>query len=334
MNGFHRVDAMDSNDRVTRRIKMGDLRMLLAVAQWGSMSKAASKLNITQSAVSKALTGLEHTLGVRLLDRNPQGVEPTSYGRALLNRGVAIFDELQQGVKDIQFLADPTGGEVRIGIGPPFGGLLSNVIERLALRYPKMTFRVVERDMTALVNSDLRGRMVDVVLGWARPIDDETFNADILFDDKRFVVAGTTCPWIRRRKIALAELVGERWILPPLTGLAGSHVAEDFVANGLQVPRISISVNSTSIRDRLLATGRYLAVVPGVELRFRDKAAPYKVLPVSFGVNERPVGIVTLKQRTFGPAVQIFIDEVRAVAKRMNARLTSRIERPVTARRR
>jgi DNA-binding transcriptional LysR family regulator len=172
---------MDPNDRVMRRIKMGDLRMLLAVAQWGSMSKAAAHLNITQSAVSKALTELEHTLGVRLLDRNPQGVEPTSYGRALLNRGVAIFDELQQGVKDIQFLADPAGGEVRIGIGPPLAGLLSGVVERLAPRYPKMAFRVVERDMTALLHSDLRGRMIDVVLGWIPlPIDEETFNADIL----------------------------------------------------------------------------------------------------------------------------------------------------------
>src|SRR5262245_1744500 len=309
---------MDVNDRVTRRIKMGDLRMLLAAVQWGSMSKAATQLNITQSAVSKALTELEHTLGVRLLDRNPQGVEPTPYGRALLDRSVAIFDELQQGVKDIQFLADPASGEVRIGIGPPQGGLVSDIIERLALRYPRMIFRVVERDMSGLVNGDLRDRMIDVALGWlAMPINDETFNAELLFYDKRLVVTGATNPWTRRRKIALAELVGERWILPPLTGLAGSSIAEDFLASGVQVPRVSVIVNSLSVRDRLLATGRYLAVVPGVELRFRDKRTPHKVLPVSFGAKPRPVGIITLKNRTIGPAVQAFIDEARVLAKRM-----------------
>src|SRR5262245_48100963 len=143
MTHFHRGGAMDLNDRVTRRLKIGDLRMLIAVAQWGSMSKAAAHLNITQSAVSKALIELEHTLGVRLLDRTPQGVEPTLYGRALLDRGNAIFDELQQGVKDIQFLADPAAGELRVGIAPPQGGFLAEVIERLALRYPKMIFRVV-----------------------------------------------------------------------------------------------------------------------------------------------------------------------------------------------
>src|SRR5262245_58907088 len=305
---------MDMNDHVTRRIKMGDLRMLLAAVQWGSMSKAATQLNITQSAVSKALTELEHALGVRLLDRNPKGVEPTPYGRALLDRSVASFDELQQGVKDIQFLADPASGEVRIGIGPPQGGLASNIIERLALRYPRMIFRVVERDVSGLMNGDLRDRMIDVVLGWlAMPINDETFNAEHLFYDKRFVVTGATNPWIRRRKIALAELVGERWILPPPTGL----VAEDFLASGVPVPRASIIVNSLSVRDRLLATGRYLAVVPGVKLRFRDKRTPHKVLPVSFGAKPRPVGIITLKNRTLGPAVQAFIDEARVLAKRM-----------------
>ena len=309
---------MDPNDRIVQRVKMSDLRMLLAVAQWGTMSKAATHLNITQSAVSKALTDLEHTLGVRLLDRNPQGVEPTPYGRALLSRGAAIFDELQQGVKDIQFLADPAAGEVRIGIGAPQGGLLADVIERLASRYPKMTFRVVERDVSGLLNADLRGRTIDLVLGWLpMPIDEESFSVDILFHDHRFVVTGATSPWARRREITLAELVGERWILPPLTGLAGSSIADDFLANGLRVPRAIVMVNSLSVRDRLLATGRYLAVVPGVELHFRDKRMPHKVLPVSFGVKPRPVGIVTLKNRTLGPAVQIFIDETRALAKRM-----------------
>ena len=54
-------------------------------------------------------------IGVRLLDRHRQGVEPTEYGRALLDGGVAVFDDLRQAVKNIEFLADPTAGEVRIG---------------------------------------------------------------------------------------------------------------------------------------------------------------------------------------------------------------------------
>ena len=76
------------NDRVRRRLKLRDVDILLAVIQTGSMGKAAGVLNISQPAVSKAIAYLEHTLGVRLLDRSREGVEPTPYGRALIKRGV------------------------------------------------------------------------------------------------------------------------------------------------------------------------------------------------------------------------------------------------------
>src|ERR1700731_3048638 len=99
---------MQWNERIGRRLKLRDLHILLAVAKSGSMGKAASDLAVSQPAVSKAIADLEHTLGVRLLDRGPQGVEPTIYGRALLKCGLTVFDDLKQGVKELEFLADPT----------------------------------------------------------------------------------------------------------------------------------------------------------------------------------------------------------------------------------
>ncbi len=308
--------AMDLDDRVARRLKMSDLRMLLAVAQWGSMSKAAAHLNITQSAVSKALNELEHTLGVRLLDRNPQGVEPTPYGRILLDRGMAIFDELQQGVKDIRFLADPTAGEVRIGVAPPFVGFLFVVIERLSKAFPKMAFDVIERDSSALQHGDLRERKIELVLGRiASPLEDESLSADCLFDDHVLVITGANSPWARRRKLKLAELADESWIIPPFTGLAGMRALEIFRANGLPMPRPSVIANSTRLRDRLLATGRFLAVAPSAETRFSDHLTPIKILPVDLGVEPRPIGIVTLKHRTLSGAAKAFIDMARQVAR-------------------
>jgi DNA-binding transcriptional LysR family regulator len=80
-------------DRIGRRLKMRDIHVLMAVAQSGSMAKAARELAVSQPVVSKTITDLEHILGVRLLDRSPQGVSPTPFGRALLNRGVAAFDD-------------------------------------------------------------------------------------------------------------------------------------------------------------------------------------------------------------------------------------------------
>src|SRR5215204_607436 len=91
------------NDRVRRRLKLRDMDILLAVVQARSMGKAATALNMSQPAVSSAIANLESTLGVSLLDRSRRGVEPTPYGRVLVNRGVAMFDELRLGVQDIAF---------------------------------------------------------------------------------------------------------------------------------------------------------------------------------------------------------------------------------------
>src|SRR5882762_10891577 len=136
--------AMQLSDRIGRRMKLQDLHVLMTVVQAGSMGKAAQRLNTVQPAISRSIAELEHALGVRLLDRNRQGVKPTEYGRALLDGGTAVFDNLRQSVKTIEFLADPTVGEVRIGCNPFLAAsFVSAVVDRLSRRYPRMVFRLV-----------------------------------------------------------------------------------------------------------------------------------------------------------------------------------------------
>ena len=138
--------TMPWNDRTKRQLKLRDLDILMAVIQAGSMGKAAG-LNMSQPAVSKAIADLEHTLGVRLLVRSQQGIEPTPYGLALVKRGVAVFNELRQGVQDIEFLADPTA-ELRIGATEPVAAaIVSPVIDQLSRQYPRMAFQVVGGDL-------------------------------------------------------------------------------------------------------------------------------------------------------------------------------------------
>src|SRR5438128_12640187 len=107
--------AVQLSDRIGSRMKLQDLHVLMTVVQAGSMGKAAQVLNTTQPNISRSIGELEHALGVRLLDRHRQGIEPTEYGRALLDFGGAVFDGLRQGVKNIEFRDDLTGGDVRTG---------------------------------------------------------------------------------------------------------------------------------------------------------------------------------------------------------------------------
>ena len=135
---------MQLSDRIGRRMKLQDLHVLMTVVQAGSMGKAAQRLNTTQPNISRSIAELEHALGVRLLDRHRQGIEPTEYGRALLDCGVAVFDDLRQGMKNIEFLADPTAGEVRIGSTTFLAAsFVSAVVDRLSRRCPRIVFHLV-----------------------------------------------------------------------------------------------------------------------------------------------------------------------------------------------
>ena len=250
-------------------MKLQDLHVLMTVVQAGSMGKAAQRLNSTQPNVSRSIADLEHALGVRLLDRHRQGVEPTAYGRALLDGGVAVFDELRQAVKNIEFLADPAAGEVRIGsIIPVAASFVSAVIDRLSRRYPRIMFHLVATP-TETLHRELSERNVDLLI--ARrfgPIADERLDFEFLFDDSFVVVAGAQNPWVRRRRIALAELVNEPWVLPPPESVIGSVAMEAFRTSGLDYPRTTVVAISPEVRISLLATGRFLTIFPMSELRF------------------------------------------------------------------
>src|ERR1700746_2395155 len=138
---------MPWNDRVKRRLKLRDLDILMAVIATGSMGKAANRLKISQPAVSKAIVELEDALGVQLVDRSRRGIVPTPYGLALSKRSAAIFNDLRQGVQDIDFLSDPTKGEIRIGRTEPVAAaIVLPAIDRLSRKYPQMVFHLVAGD--------------------------------------------------------------------------------------------------------------------------------------------------------------------------------------------
>jgi DNA-binding transcriptional LysR family regulator len=310
---------MQWDERIGRRVRLRDLHIVLAVTQAGSMGKAAARLGVSQPVVSKALAGLEHTLGVRLFDRNQDGVEPTMYGRALLQCGTAVFDELRRGVKGIEFLADPAAGELRIGTtNSQASGIVSAVIERLSRRHPRITFHVAEAGPDAL-RGMLDERAVELVLGAVEAIDDADVNAEILFHERFVVLAGKRSPWARRSRIALSELVDEYWILGPES--EGANSAKVFRASGLSAPRVTVSSFSMSLRNSLLATGRYLTMLPGSMFLFGAKHLPLKVLPVKAPEAPLwPIRMVTLKNRTLSPVAQLFIECARDIAGTIDER--------------
>jgi len=313
---------MEWERRIGRRLRLRDLHILATVVERGSMAKAAAHLAVSQPAVSDAIANLEAALGVRLLDRLSHGVEPTIYAAALLKRGHVVFDELRQGIRDIEFLADPTAGEVRVGCPESLAPVASAIIDRLSRDYPAVNVHVVTTQPATLEFRELRDRKVDLLLGRmiSPSLVDEDIDVEVLFEDRLFVVAGSRNPWTRRSKVELAQLAGERWILLPPDNALSSLVAQAFRSLGLDPPRESVTAD-IHFRIQLLTTGRFLTVLPADLLQFVGERWSLKILPIDLGIQAPSLGVLTLRSRTLSPVAQLFIDCTREVAKSMASRI-------------
>jgi DNA-binding transcriptional LysR family regulator len=310
---------MKWTERIGRRLKLSDLHLFITVAEMGSMGKAAERLAVSQPSVSKAIADIEHTIGVRLLDRTVTGVVPTAYGRALLKRSVGAFDELRQGIKDMEFLADPTVGEVRIGCPEAIAsGLFVKVLDQFSSQYPRVKVRVSSADNMSHELWQVRERQVDLLLGGVttRLFAEEDLEAEVLYHDRPFIVSGSNNRWARRCKIEFEELLEEPWLLPG----EGFFLAEAFQSQGFAVPKFGVTSYSVYQRIALLTTGRFIGMLPGSVMRFSPAVhLSLSVLPVDFSPGTWPVAIVKLKDRTISPVVQTFIDCIRDVARPLKA---------------
>jgi DNA-binding transcriptional LysR family regulator len=313
-------EALDKLRHLDRRISLHDLRVVMAVAQAGSMGKAAKQLATSQPAISRSIGTLEQALGVRLFDRSAQGIELTPFGRALVKRGTVVFDELQHGLKDIQFLSNPTVGDLAIGASIAIAeGFVCSVIDRLSRRYPRLTFRVHATD-TATAYQALLSRKVDLAIVHAINMPEQNLmSVEELLQDPHVVVAGAHHPIVRRRNVSLAQLVDESWVLPLPDQPYGTVVAEAFRAHGLQVPPFVVG-STLPVRTTLLATGRFLSMVPRVVMQYPPKSRLLRSLPIELPTTTRPLALLTLKNRTLNPLAVLFGDSVREAATRLQKR--------------
>jgi DNA-binding transcriptional LysR family regulator len=308
---------MDWSDRIGRRVKLRDLHVVLAVAEAGSMAKASQKLAISHPVVSKTISDLEHTLGVKLFDRSSQGVEVTSYGAALLKCGVNVFDEMRQGLKQIEFLSDPTSGELAVGCPEIMNaGIMPAISERLLQQHPRVQLRVIHADLALSEFNPLRERKVELLVGrLPDPFVEDDLTFEPLVQEPFVAVAGANSQWARRRRVELADLMDESWVLPPQDSTPGGIISGIFAANGLKSPRPGIATLSIQLTTTLIATGKFVGILPNSVAKFSSRRVGLKILPSRIPTTHYAIAILTVKSRTPGPLAQLFIEHARAVAK-------------------
>src|SRR5262249_30839648 len=205
------------------------------------------------------------------------------------------------------------------------------IIEGFFRKYPRVVLRVDQVETGTLELPGLRERKFDLVLGRISTptignelVDD--LNVEILFDDRLVVVAGMQSQWARRRKIDLAELVNERWILGGPDSGPYRIVSDAFRGRGLNMPKISLVTSSVYLRTNMVASGHFITTSQSSVVHFWADRLALKVLPVDLPMRPWPLAIVTLKNRMLSPVVARFIEYLREFTQAM------RVRGPVAAR--
>jgi DNA-binding transcriptional LysR family regulator len=301
--------------RLPRHLKMGELRVFVAVLEHRSFRKAAAVLHLTQPAITKAIAGLESTLGVKLFDRVANGVEPTVHGRSFAPRATAIFDELRRAAQDLTLVSSGAKGSLRVGTVPmPAIPFLPVAIQRLIGAHAGTFLSVVEDRETELLDR-LRKRDIDVAILRMSLIDaSDDMQVESLFDEKLCVVAAREHALASRTRLNWPELLEERWVMPPADCYFYEHVQRTLDRLGMRMPRQMVETASIQMQFNLVLHAGLLGFGMRSQISFAPGREFLVRLPFDLPIEGSSVAAVTLKSHEPSPLARQLIAHIRDLA--------------------
>ena len=296
------------------RVSVRQLRLVAAIAEDGSMVRAAETVGLTQSAVTKAVRDLERDLGVDLFVRGNRGVTPTIYGEALVRHAQRVLAQLAHAAGEIDDLAQGAGG--RLAIGTLLAGaawLAPRAIAQLRAEHPRVVVDVIEGTNDQLQPMLLRGDLDMVVGGLSELRRRPGVRQEAIYSEEIAILVRPTHFLARRDHLSLGDLQEADWILPPPEARLRQQLDRAHFDAGLDPPRCAVQSVSLLTNRRLLCDSDLIGVWPmGVAA---DELAQGRLVLLPIRRNEIvwPVGVLTRKQARLSPAAEALLSTLRAV---------------------
>ncbi len=303
-------------DRVTTRLKLKQLRLLVAVGKHGNIQNAARELNISQPSATKMIQDLELDFEVQLFDRTNRGVVPTPFGEALIRHGKLIFAQISNAAQELDDLNEGSSGRVVIGtLLAASSHLLPMAIERVLTERPKISIKVVDGTNEVLM-PELRSGEIDLVVGRLPTHRHRNeLVQEKLFDEHTLIVVGKQHPLAGQPSITFDALKQYGWILPPVETTLRRQLDQFFLKQDHYLPPIALESVSYLTNRSLMQSQDFIGVMP----------AHVAMQDLSVGILERidlelpfakgPVGVTYRKQGPLSPAGMAMLDALREAAK-------------------
>ena len=290
------------------------LGYFVAVAELGNMSRASEQLNVSQPAVSKAISSLEHEVGYPLFLRQSGRLSLTDYGEQFLQHARAMLAELRNSQANLDGLREGRSGLLRIGAVPVVvPELVSRALARVFALLPgvRLSIRTDSQIPTALGDGTL-----DLIIShYAEDQPPDWAEQDYLFTPQLRVVASKAHPLARREGLTLEELAEENWIMPPQDMRPFQVFAEEFKAHNLSVPANHIQIHSRALTYSLLAEGRFLCMMPVHPVCSGPHWDQLTVLSVPMRARPWSIGVITRRRAVLPTVARVFKEALHQVVK-------------------
>lgn len=286
-------------------LSLRDIEYFLACVEHGNLDRAAAACGVSQPALSKSLQRLEADTGLALLDRGGRGLRLTSAGLAFKGHAEKLQAEYRDAVRHAMELRVGEAGLLRIGAtGATVDSVVTPALQRLLPRRPALRVQLTQ-GLSDDLNDQVASGKLDLAVTPIYTDVPATLHQELIKEDTLCVAAARGHPLASRRKLALRDLAGQRWILPQPTSIARKALDALYAEAGLDLPVAALEVQHFSRGTlALLAESDLLAVLPQSAL---GAGMDIAVLPVALGKPlRRSIALITRRATTWSPLMKEF----------------------------
>lgn len=305
-------------DRALSRLKLRQLRLLVAVGRHGNIQNAARELGVSQPAATKMIQDLELDFEVTLFQRTNRGVIPTVFGDTLIRHGKLIFAQVSSAAQELDDLNEGSSGRVVIGtLLAASPSLLPGAIEILLTERPKVAIKITEGTNEVLMPALLSGE-IDMVVGrLPSQRHRDKIVQEKLYDERIHAVVGNQHPLASGPSVSFEDIKPFGWILPPLETTLRRQVDQFFVSQAQYAPPHYVESVSYLTNRALLRSRNLISLMPAHVASQDVENGLLKRLDWTVPFGAGPVGLSYRGNESLSPAGRAFMQALHHTATKM-----------------
>jgi DNA-binding transcriptional LysR family regulator len=294
---------------ISSRLNLKQLRLLTALADHGSLLKAAEQVALTQPGASKSLQEIEATFGARLFNRNNRGLEPTELGHCVIRYARLIQTDLAHLREEMLSIMDGHGGRLAVGVIMGAVPLLTDVLSRLLNERPNISVEIIEDNSARLLDLLDQGRLDAAICRTSISPHPELYQSSDIHQETLAVVANIAHPLVQHQQIQLADLTDSRWIVYSANMPMRLLLEREFHESGLRLPQHLLETTSAFTTLALLQKNPHFVALMSIDVaQFCTGFGMTAILPLTLQSRSEPYQLVTRHGSVLSPTVRLFLD--------------------------